>query len=440
MVDGTDSLIAVRGCLLDFDGTVKDPSLLKQHFRYTQDGLLLIRNGHITWRGIWEDGQHLLTSETRLYDYQDRLIVPGFIDTHVHFPQLEIIGSYGEQLLEWLETYTFPTECKYADKSYARDMAGFFLRTLLDHGTTTALIFCTVHPQSAEALFEEAERLNMRIIAGKVMMDRNAPEALLDSPQQGYEESRELIETWHNRGRLSYALLPRFAPTSTPEQLEQVQRLKEEYPDCYLQTHLAENLNECAWVKELFPECRSYLDVYHHYNLTGPYSTFAHSIYLDNEDLQIMEETGSGIAFCPTSNMFLGSGLFRLRKAQEHNIPVGLATDVGAGTSFSMLQTLNEAYKVMQLQGEKLPALEGFYLATMGGAESLQLDDRLGNFEPGKEADFVVLDKAPTELQKVRQSNIKSIEEQLFVLMTLGDDRNIYRTWVAGHPISENRQ
>ena len=436
MVEATGELIAVRGNLLDFDSTVDNPDCLKKHVRHTPDGLLLIRNGHILWRGSWSEGKDKVTSKTPMYDYQDHLIMPGFVDTHIHFPQQEVIGSYGTQLLEWLQTYTFPAECKYADKDYAREMAGMFLKTLLRHGTTTALVFCTVHPQSAEALFEEAERLNMRLIAGKVIMDRNAPEALLDTPESCYTECKELIEIWHNRGRLSYALLPRFAPTSTPEQLEQVQRLKQEHPDCYMQTHLAENLDECAWVKELFPERRSYLDVYHHYNLTGPHSTFAHAIHLDEEDYRVMKETGSGIAFCPTSNLFLGSGLFPLRKAQEHNIPVGLATDVGGGTSFSILQTLNEAYKVMQMQGDKLPALEGFYLATLGGAHSLQLDDRIGNFEPGKEADFVVVDLTPSEFEKMRYANTKTIEEQLFVLMTIGDDRNIYRTWIAGKPMS----
>ncbi len=433
----TGAIKAIRGELLDFKGVVSHPEQLPENVRHIEDGLLLVQEGRIKWRGSWEEGKELIPADAQVFDYRGKFIMPGFIDTHVHFPQLEIIGSYGEQLLEWLNTYTFPTELKYSKKEYAREMAGIFLKELLRNGTTTALTFCTVHPQSAEALFEEADRLNMRLIAGKVMMDRHAPEGLLDTPETAYSESKALIEKWHNHNRLSYVLLPRFAPTSTPEQLEQIMHLKEEYPDCYLQTHLAENLNECAWVKDLFPEQRSYLDVYHHYKLTGRRSTFAHCIHLDEEDYKCMEETESGIAFCPTSNMFLGSGLFPLRQAQASNVRVGLATDVGAGTSFSMLQTLNEAYKVMQLQGEKLPPFEGFYLATMGSAHSLDLDDRVGNFDEGKEADFIVLDPAATSLQQLRRDNSHTLEEQLFVLMTLGDDRNIYRTWVNGTPVHE---
>ncbi len=331
-----------------------------------------------------------------------------------------------------LLTYIFPTEQKYANKRYAREMAGLFVCELLKNGTTTAMVFCSVYPESVDALFEECDRRNMRIISGKVMMDRNAPEALQDTPESSYLDSRRLLQKWHKRNRLLYAITPRFAPTSSPEQLEKAMALREEFPDAYVQTHLSENENEVKWVKTLYPERKGYLDVYNHYGLTGERSIYAHCIHLSGEEWQTMAETDSSIAFCPTSNMYLGSGLFNYRKAINKGIRVGMATDIGAGTSFSLFETLNEAYKVVQLQKEKLPALEGFYRATLGGAHTLFLADLIGNFDIGKEADFVVLDPVATQVQQLRWDNSKTLDEKLFVLMTLGDDRNIYRTYVDG--------
>ncbi|ANF82967.1 guanine deaminase [Acinetobacter sp. NCu2D-2] len=423
---------AIRGRFLDIQNIVTDPRKIQEQVRYIEDGLLITQNGKIQWFGTWEQGQSELNPRIEVQHYPEQLIVPGFIDTHIHFPQTEMVGAYGEQLLEWLNTYTFPTEIQFKDPDYSKKIAGFFVNELLKNGTTTALVFCTVHPESVDALFEAATAKNMRLIAGKVLMDRHAPEALTDTAETGYQESKNLIEKWHGKGRNLYAITPRFAPTSTPEQLEKAGQLKAEYPDVYVHTHLSENKNEIAWVKELFPKRQGYLDVYHHYGLTGAQSVFAHCVHLEDEEWQCMHDTDSAIAFCPTSNLFLGSGLFPLKRAWQAGVKVGLGTDIGAGTSFNQLQTLNEAYKVQQLQGEKLSAFESLYHATLGGAKALNLDDQLGNFEVGKEADFVVLDLNATALQQLRQSNAKNIEDTFFALMMLGDDRNIAATYVYG--------
>jgi guanine deaminase len=393
---------------------------------------LITEQGKIRWFGTWEDAQAQLPTQIEIQHYPEQLIIPGMIDTHIHFPQTEMVGAYGEQLLSWLNTYTFPTEIQFKDKAYAQEIAKFFVQELLKNGTTTALVFCTVHPESVDALFEAAEQHQMRLIAGKVMMDRHAPEALCDTAESAYDDSKALIEKWHGQGRALYAITPRFAPTSTPKQLERAGQLKAEYPDVYVHTHLSENKDEIAWVKNLFPAQKGYLDVYHHYGLTGQRSVFAHCVHLEDAEWQCMHETDSAIAFCPTSNLFLGSGLFPLKKTWQQQVKVGLGTDIGAGTSFSLLQTVNEAYKVQQLQGDKLSAFESLYHATLGGAKALDLDDKLGNFNVGKEADFVVLNIKPTALQQLRQSRAKSLEDSLFALFTMGDDRNIEATYIYG--------
>ncbi|CAI0830498.1 guanine deaminase [Serratia ficaria] len=423
---------AIRGNFFDIAACVDEPQRLDAQLRHIPDGLLLLNEGTIVWHGSWRQGEALLPPGFAVTDYRDKLIVPGFVDSHIHYPQTEMIGAYGDQLLGWLKNYTFPTESRFACEKHAGEMSAFFLRQLLSNGTTTALVFGTVHPQSVDALFSQAAALNMRLIAGKVMMDRHAPPALLETPEQSYRQTRALIERWHGRQRLSYAITPRFAPTSTPALLAQVQRLREEFPDAYLHTHLSENPDEIAWVKALFPESRSYLDVYHRYGLTGGKSVFAHCLHLEEQEWDCLCRTRSSIAFCPTSNLFLGSGLFNLQKAWQKRVKLGIGTDVGAGTTFNMLQTLGEAYKVGQLQRYKLSACEAFYHATLGGARALALDDKIGNFTPGKEADFVVLDPAVSALQKLRHENSPALADQLFVLMTLGDDRNIYRTYVDG--------
>ena len=429
--------MAIRGRFLDIQNTVSQAAQIPEHTRYIEDGLLISENGKITWFGSWLEGQTQLTDNIQVNHYPEQLIVPGFIDTHIHFPQTEMVGAYGEQLLEWLNTYTFPTEMQFSDKTYADKIAQFFVNELLKNGTTTALVFCTVHPQSVDALFEAAEQLQMRLIAGKVMMDRHAPEALTDTAQSAYDDSKALIEKWHGKGRNLHAITPRFAPTSTPEQLQKAGQLKAEYPDVYVHTHLSENKNEIAWVKELYPEQNGYLDVYHHYGLTGQRSVFAHCVHLEEHEWDCMHDTNSAIAFCPTSNLFLGSGLFPLNKTWEKQVKVGLGTDIGAGTSFCHLQTLNEAYKVQQLLGDKLSAFESLYHATIGGAKALDLDDKLGNFNIGKEADFIVLNLKATALQQLRQERTKNIEDALFALFTMGDDRNIQATYIYGNKVYE---
>ncbi len=422
---------AIRASFLDFMSVVESVAELAEQFRFVKDGLLVIEQGKIVWFGTWEQGQHRY-ADLPVTHYHGKWIVPGFIDTHIHYPQTEMIGAYGEQLLSWLEKYTFPVEAKFKDKQYADEISRFFIQQLLRNGTTTALVFASVHPQSVDALFEAAEQFNMRLIAGKVMMDRHAPPALCDTAESSYSESKQLIEKWHGKGRLLYAITPRFAPTSTVEQLQAAQRLRQEFPDVYVQTHLSENPAEIAWVKQLFPERKNYLDVYHHYGLTGQRSVFAHGIHLCDDEWQCLSNTESSVAFCPTSNLFIGSGLFKLAQAWKHQVKVGMGTDVGGGTSFNLLQTLNEAYKVMQLQGYSLSAHEALYLATLGGAHALKLEDKIGNFAVGKEADFVVLDLAATPLQQLRQQHSHTVDEQLFALMILGDDRNTYCTYVNG--------
>ena len=428
---------AIRGNFVDFVKVVQSHEEIEGSVRHIQDGLLLIKNGKIDWFGPWEDGRHLVPEGVTVSDYSGKLIVPGFIDGHIHYPQTEMIGAYGEQLLEWLNNYTFPTERRYGNIDYAKDKAKFFVNQLLRNGTTTALTFCSVHPESVDALFETAEQINMRMIAGKVMMDRNAPDYLQDTAQSSYDDSKALIKRWHEKGRALYAITPRFAPTSTPEQLDAAAALMKEHPSCYMQTHLSENKNEIAWVKSLFPENSGYLDVYHRRGLTGKRSVFAHCIHLEEDEWDCMRDTGSVIAFCPTSNFYLGSGLFDWRKAEKNKVRITTSTDVGAGTSFSLIQTLNEAYKVLQMQGQKMSAFESLYSATLGSAAALDLQDKIGNLSVGKEADFVVLNPTATPLQQLRYDNSKSLQDRLFVLFTLGDDRNVYRTYVDGRVVYE---
>ncbi|WP_295476964.1 guanine deaminase [uncultured Pseudomonas sp.] len=436
MPSATPLRTAHRGALLH---SLADPAEVgvEASFEYVEDGLLLVENGQIQAMGPASELLPQLGREVTLIEHPDALLTPGFIDTHIHLPQAGMIGAYGEQLLDWLQTYTFPCERQFADPAHAATAASQFIDELLRNGTTTAMVFGSVHRTSVEAFFAEAERRDLRMIAGKVMMDRNAPPDLLDTPQCAYTDSKALIERWHGRGRLSYAVTPRFAPTSSPEQLAMAGRLLAEHPGVYLQTHLSENRQEIDWVRSLHPERSSYLDVYDHHQLLGERSVFAHGVHLCDTDCARLAQTGSAIAFCPTSNLFLGSGLFNLPMAERHKVKVGLGTDVGAGTSFSILQTLNEAYKVMQLQGARLHPFKSLYLATLGGARALHLDDRIGSFRPGNEADFVVLDYHATPLITQRLKHCRSLEERLFVLMTLGDDRAIRQTWAAGRRVHQ---
>lgn len=427
----------IRGSFLDF---VDDPFYKSESdsVRYLPDGLLVIKDGKIIAFGAYETLKEQY-ADSEIISYGDKLITPGLIDLHVHYPQTEMIAAYGEQLLQWLEKYTFPTEAKFKDPEYARTIAAFFLNELLRNGTTTAVVLTTIFPQSVEVLFEEARDRKMRIIAGQVLMTRNAPDFLINDAETAYAQTREQIQQWHGLDRLLYAITPRFAITSTPEELTLAGKLKAEFPDVYVHTHLAENVQEVEFTAELFPESKDYLNVYEQFDLVGDRSIFAHCIQLDDSAFQRLSEAGAAIAFCPTSNLFLGSGLFKLDRAKstEYPIKVGLATDVGAGTSFSQLQTMGDAYKVMQLQGKSLSAFQAIYLATLGAAKALSLEDKIGSFEVGKEADFVVLDLQATPLMKLRNphansKNLEDLTEKAFAMMILGDERTVQATYVAG--------
>ncbi len=401
--------------------------------RAHEDGALVVRDGRVVECG--EAGEVLARHpDADVVHLGRRLIVPGFIDTHVHYAQTDVIASGGESLLGWLERYTFPAEAEFADPAHAADVAGFFIDQLLRNGTTSALAFCTVHPQSVDALFEQALARRMRLVAGKVMMDANCPPFLRDTAQSSEADSLALIRRWHGRGRLGYAITPRFAGTSTAAQLEAAARLAAGHPDVHLQSHVAENRDEVAWIAGLFPGHRSYLDVYDRFGLLRPRAVYAHCIWLDEHDRARMAATGTAAAFCPTSNTFLGSGLFDGAAARKAGMLVGLATDVGGGTSFSMLATMHEAYKVARLGGWPLGAWDALYLATLGGARALALDASIGSFQPGREADFVVLDPAATPLLARRTARCDSFEELVFALMVLGDDRAVAETWLLGEP------
>lgn len=419
---------AIRGSFLHFvDEPLHDePS----SYRYVDDGVMLLRDGLV--ESLGDARQLTLPQDVETIDYRGKLIVPGFIDTHVHYAQTDMIAAYGEQLLSWLERYAFPTERRFEDPLHAREVAAFFLAELLRNGTTTALVLATVHAQSVDALFSAAQARNQRIIAGKVLMDRNCPPFLRDTAAGGYDDSARLIERWHGHGRQLYAVTPRFAPTSTDEQLRLAGRLLDEHPGVYLQSHVAENRDEVAWVAQLFPTSRSYLDVYDRFGLLRERCVYAHCIHIDAADRQRIAQAGAAIAFCPTSNLFLGSGLFDLQAATDSATRIGIGTDVGGGTSFSMLRTLSEAYKVAQLRGQNLSPLRAFYMATLGAARALRLDALIGNFEPGKEADFTVLDPAATPLLARRMQQTDSLTDRLFLLMMLGDDRAVSATHLMG--------
>ncbi len=421
--------VAIRGQLLTFhdDPFVQD---LAECMVYESDAIVVMENGIITQVGPAD------TIDVPAIHYPNCLITAGFVDCHVHYPQTQMIAAYGEQLIDWLNKYTFQVEQAFASKEHGREVAQVYLDECLRNGVTTAMVYCTVHPESVDAFFEESERRNMRNIAGKVLMDRNAPAPLLDTPQQGYDQTKELIARWHGKGRQLYSVTPRFAPTSSPEQLEMTGAVWQEHPGTYLQTHLSENKGELAWVKDLFPQREDYLDVYEHYGFLGPRSIFGHGIHLSERELQRCYESGASLAHCPTSNLFLGSGHFDLKKACcGHHVRVGMGSDLGAGTSFSPLQTLNEAYKVAQMRGYALSAPHAFYLATRGSARALYLEDKVGSVAVGMEADLAILDFHSTPLMKYRMGYCDTLEEALFALMMMGDDRAIRATYVAGKQV-----
>ena len=416
---------ALAHCLADPGEDFASPRL-ESH----DDGALIVEDKRIVAAG---PAAALLPGiDARVVDFTGSIIVPGFIDCHVHFPQLDIVASYGEQLLDWLDRYAYPGEMRLADEEYAEALAAAFVEQLIANGTTSALVFATVHPHSAELLFNAALASDLRLVAGKVLMDRNAPEPLLDTAATAYADSRALIERWQGRGRLGYAITPRFALTSTPAELEAAGRLAMEFPETWIHTHLAENHREIDEVAAAFPWSTSYLDVYERFGLLRERAVFAHCLHLGDEDCRHMAEAGATAAFCPTSNLFLGSGLYDLERMTRAGIRTGLATDVGGGTTLSMLRTMGEAYKVLQLQGQPLSAGRALFLATLGAAEALGIDRHVGNFLPGKEADFVVLEPRAAALTARRDAHAETLEERLFALMTLGDDRHVAATAVNG--------
>ena len=423
---------AYRASVLHF---LDDPSLNEQAHAWHEDGLLVVSDGKVQAAGDYAQLHARLPEGTAVHDYRGKLIVPGFIDTHIHFPQTDMIASPAPGLLPWLDTCTFPAERRFADAQHADEVAQFFLDELLRCGTTTAMVYGSAHRASVESFFAESERRNLRMVAGKVLMDRNCPAFLSDTADGGVRDSEDLIKTWHKRGRQMVAITPRFAGTSSEMQLQLAGELARAYPDVFLQTHVAENTDEVAWVTSLFPDARSYLDVYDRYGMLRPRTMLAHCLWLDDDDRARMHETQSAAAVCPTSNLFLGSGLFDFARADAAQMLLSLATDVGAGTSFSMLQTMNEAYKVARMGGMHLPALRMFYLTTLGAARSMQLEGVIGNFAMGTEADFIVLDPEATPLLSRRTKRCGSLDELLFAFALLGDDRAVAATYSAGQRV-----
>ena len=401
-------------------------------YRYFEDGAVLVRDGKVVDTGNHADVRKLAYADVEVADHGPHLVLPGLIDTHLHFPQTQAIASYGAQLLEWLNTYIFVEEQKFARPAHAAAVADRFMGELIANGTTTAVAYCSVHPESVDAYFTAAEARGMRMIGGKVMMDRNAPEALRDTSQRGYDETKRLIEKWHGRGRAHYAISPRFAITSTPEQMEMTQALVAEHPDCYVQTHLSENREEIAYATSLYPQAKDYTDIYARYGLLNARMLLGHCIFLSDREISVIAETGAVGVFCPSSNLFLGSGLFDRDRFDKFGARWSVATDIGAGTSFSMLETMDEAYKVLHLQGQRLTPFNSFYRMTLGNARALGLEKHIGSLHAGADADVVVLDSRAKSAMEYRMRTATSLAEELFILQTMGDDRCVAEVYVAG--------
>jgi guanine deaminase len=423
---------AIRGQTLAFKA---DPFEVapEEAVRFDSDGAVIVADGRIEEVG---PAHEVLPRHPgiEVANYPGHLVMAGFVDCHVHYPQTGIIASYGAQLLEWLNTYTFPEELKFVDPVYARAVAETFLDETLRNGTTTTSIYCTVHPQSVDAIFEAAQARGLRMAAGKSMMDRNAPAGLLDTPQKAYDDSEELIRRWHGRDRLTYVVTPRFSATSSDAQMAAMGALWQAHPTTLMQTHISENEAEIAWIKQLFPNARDYLDTYERVGLIGPGANFGHAIHLEQREIDRLRETGSGISHCPTSNLFIGSGLFDLAglRLSARPIPVGLGTDVGGGSSFSMLATMRAAYEVAQLRGASLHPIRAFWLATLGSAAVMRMASNIGNLAAGYDADMIVIDLKSKAVIAQRMARATSIAEMLFVQMILGDDRTIAATYAGG--------
>jgi guanine deaminase len=407
-----------------------------QSYVYEEDGALLMADGKIIAAGPYDTVIGEAPDAVEIIDHRPHLLLPGFIDPHIHFPQMQVTASYAANLLEWLNTYTFVEEQRFADQGHAERLAKLFFDELLRQGTTTAVAYCSVHKGSADAYFAEAARRNLLMAGGKVMMDRNAPDALTDTAQSGYDDTKAVIARWHGTARNHVAITPRFAITSTPEQLEAAGTLAREHPDLLIQTHLSENDAEIAYTLELYPDAKDYTDVYARYGLLTDKALLGHAIHLSDREIGAIAEAGAIAVHCPTSNLFLGSGLFDLNRLKGHGVRTAVATDIGGGSSYSMLRTLDEAYKIQQLRGHRLPPIESFWQATRGNAEALGLADRIGTLEPGSDADIIALDAAATPAMEIRMETVTRLEEELFLLQTLGDDRCVRAVYVAGEPVS----
>jgi guanine deaminase len=425
--------LLLRGRLLSF---LRMPEAADDHtsYRYEDDGGLLVENGIIKRFGAYASVKAHAPEVCETIDHRPHLIMPGFIDPHIHFPQMQVVGSYAGALMEWLNTYTFVEEQRFDDELHATRIAGRFFDELIRHGTTTAAAYCSVHRVSADCFFAEAARRNMRIIGGKVMMDRNAPDALTDTPQSSYDDTQHVIDRWHGRQRCHVALTPRFAITSSPEQLEMAQALAQENLTLHIQTHLSENHEEIAFATSLYPMARDYTDIYAHYGLLGSRTLLGHAIHLSEREIATLGETGAVAVSCPTSNLFLGSGLFDLAGLEAEDVRVAYATDIGGGTSYSMLRTMDEAYKVQQLRGHRLTPLKSAWHMTLGNARALSLENHIGTLEEGSDADLVVLDAAATPAMALKMERVTTLPEELFLLQTLGDDRAVAEVYVAGKP------
>lgn len=429
------SMLLLRGRLLSFKRapfSIDDTA----SYLYIEDGGLLVSEGKIAAIGDYTDIRAQAPEDVTEKDHCPHLIVPGLIDMHLHFPQMQVIGSYAANLLEWLNTYTFPEECRFVESAHAQRIATHFYDELIRHGTTTAVAYCSVHKTSADAFFAEALKRNMLMVGGKVMMDRNAPQGLLDTPELGYDETRQVIADWHGKGRNHVAITPRFAITSTPKQMEAAQALAQEFPDLFIQTHLSENLDEIKYTCELYPEAIDYTDIYVRYDLMSNKTLLGHAIHLSDREADVLSETGAVAVHCPTSNLFIGSGLFPMKKLQRREKPVriAVATDIGGGSSYSMLRTMDEAYKIQQLLGERLNPLESWYLMTRGNAEALSMVDRIGTLDAGTDADITVLNASSTPAMALKMEVVTSLTEELFLMLTMGDDRTVVETYVSGTP------
>nr|WP_210257086.1 MULTISPECIES: guanine deaminase [unclassified Devosia] len=418
----------MRGRVLSFHRAPQDIGDTESYL-YLEDGAVTLENGKVIAVGDYASAE---TAGAEVVDHRPHLIMSGFIDLHVHYVQSHIMAAYAGSLLEWLNTYTFIEEQKFSQQGHAAAVAVDFYDALIRHGTTTAVAYCSSHPRSVDAFFAEGEKRNMLMVGGKVMMDRNAPEALCDTAQSGYDDSKALIAKWHGRGRGQYAISPRFAITSTPAQLEAAQALVAEHPECYVQTHLSENDEEIRFSMELYPASKDYTGIYEDYGLLGRKTLLGHSIHLNHRETAVLAETGAVAVFCPTSNLFLGSGLFDRERLLANGVRIGIASDIGGGTSMSMLRTLDEGYKILQLRKQRFNPLSSFHLATRGNAEALGLEDKIGSIAPGRDADLVVLDSGATPTMQMRQGTVTSLVEELFLLQTMGDDRSIVEVYVAG--------